>query len=281
MFKTIKGYENYQIDENGNILNTVTHKMLKGSIGEHGYKYYRLSKDGVKKMFYAHRLVAETYIPNPENLPVVNHKDGNKQNNNVDNLEWVSYSGNVSHAHQNNLMSPRREKEFYREDLPGEIWKQVFDLPYSVSNLGRIKNDRTQLLLKPSTASGYYKITTSVEGKTQDFLIHKLVYCVFNDLSEIPEGYVIDHINADKLDNRLENLRLITLSENVNAALYKTKTNKSCKRVAYYKDGKKLGEFPSAREAARTLGLDSSTISKVCRGVNKTHGGYTFKYIDE
>lgn len=99
MFKTIKGYENYQIDENGNILNTVTHKMLKGSIGEHGYKYYRLSKDGVKKMFYAHRLVAETYIPNPENLPVVNHKDGNKQNNNIDNLEWVSYSGNVSHAH--------------------------------------------------------------------------------------------------------------------------------------------------------------------------------------
>jgi hypothetical protein len=73
--------------------------MLKGSIGEHGYKYYRLSKNGKKKMFYAHRLVAEHFLPNPNNLPVVNHIDGNKLNNSVTNLEWVSYSENTKKWH--------------------------------------------------------------------------------------------------------------------------------------------------------------------------------------
>jgi hypothetical protein len=90
--KKIKNYDNYLIDENGNVLNINTNKYLKGSIGENGYKYYRLSKNNKKTMFYAHRLVAEYYIPNPDYLPVVNHIDGNKLNNNKNNLEWVTYS---------------------------------------------------------------------------------------------------------------------------------------------------------------------------------------------
>ncbi len=95
--KQIQNYENYLIDENGKVFNQKTKKYLKGSIGENGYLYYRLSKNGVKKMCYAHRLVAETFLPNKENLPVVNHIDGDKLNNNIKNLEWVTYSQNVQH----------------------------------------------------------------------------------------------------------------------------------------------------------------------------------------
>lgn len=281
MTKQIKGYTKYTIDEDGNVYNTQTKKYLKGSIGENGYKYYRLSQDNIKKMFYAHRLVAEAFIPNPNNLPVVNHIDGNKLNNNISNLEWVSYSDNSRHAHQAKLISKVREREYYIEDLQDEIWKQLWNLPYSISSKGRVKNDRTQLLLKPSITGGYYKIRASVEGKVQDIFIHNAVYCIFNNIQAIPAGMVVDHINGDKLNNSVENLRLITLSENVKSALYETKTNKSCKAVAQYKDGKYIATFPSTREAARVLGLDSSTISKVCRGVNKSHGGFTFKYIDD
>ena len=120
--KPIKDYENYCIDIDGNIFNIITNKYLQGSIGEHGYRYYRLTKNGKKKMFYAHRLVAETYLDNPNKLPIVNHKDGNKLNNNINNLEWVTYSENTQHW-RDNFDAKHPKTLYYTEDL--EIF-QIF-----------------------------------------------------------------------------------------------------------------------------------------------------------
>lgn len=281
MRKQINGYNNYYIYDNGDVLNISTNKILKGSIGENGYKYYRLSKDNNKTMFYAHRLVAEHFLENPNLLPIVNHKDGNKLNNQLSNLEWVSYSENTKHAHDNNLIKQVSKREYYKEDLENEQWKKIYDYNYSISTYGRVRNDNTLLLLKPSLACGYYKVRLSKDGIVKDMIIHNLVYCVFHDMLNIPDGYVIDHINACKTDNKLENLRLITLSENVKAALYDTKTNSSCKKVEQLTlTDKHIAYFNSVAEAARKLKLDSSTISKVCRGINKSHGGFHFKYIE-
>ena len=277
MKKPILNYENYQIDEDGNVFNTSSQKFLKGSIGENGYKYYRLSKEGSKKMFYAHRLVAEHFLPNIENLPVVNHKDGDKLNNNVNNLEWVSYSDNAKHWHSN------REKinvnrEYYIEDLPNEEWKQYKN--YLVSSYGRVRHGKNNNLLRPSLACGYYKVRLSNDGLVEDCLIHKLVWNLFSTYDMPDSNTIIDHIDGNKLNNNINNLRKITLSENVRAALYEQKTNSSAKKVGQYSlDGEFLNEFVSTRAAAEALSLDSSTISKVCRGKNKTHGGFIFKYI--
>lgn len=276
MKKLINGYTNYEIDTEGNIYNLNTKKYLKGSIGEHGYKYYRLSKEGKKKMFYAHRLVAETFIPNENNLPVVNHIDGNKLNNNVNNLEWVTYSENTQHWKDTTKIT-RKATVYYTEDLPGEEWISYSN--YYISNKGRIRHRDKNNLLQPSLTCGYYKVRLSEGGLVEDYMIHKLVYSLFTKDTDF-DGYVIDHIDGNKLNNDINNLRKITLSENASAALYETKTNSSAKAVGQYDlNGKFIAEFPSAREAARILNLDASTISKVCRKVNKTHGGFIFKYL--
>ena len=274
MQKPIKNYENYLINEDGEVYNQNTKKILKGSIDENGYKYYRLSSNGRKKMFYCHRLVATAFIENPNELPVVNHIDGNKLNNNVKNLEWVTYSENTQHWKDNNIIQ-RKPTEYYLEDLPNEQWKKFKN--YYVSSKGRIRHAIKNNLLKPSITCGYYKVRLSNNGLVEDFMIHQLVYKLFNN--DYDKNLVIDHIDGNKLNNSVENLRQITLSENAYAALYETKTNSSAKEVEQYDlDGNLLNIFRSTREAAKQLNLDSSTISKVCRGQNKTHGGFIFKY---
>lgn len=282
MKKLIPNYENYCIYDNGDIVNITNGKILKGSIGENGYKYYRLSKNNQKKMFYCHRLVAQLFLPNPNNLPVVNHKDGNKQNNSVENLQWVTYSDNAIHAYQNNLIKKSVDKrEYYKEDLKDQEWKKINTLNYSVSNYGRIRNDKTLLLLKPSLNCGYLKVRLSDNGKVKDYLVHRLVYCAFNNIEEIPKGFVIDHIDANKMNNSLYNLRMITISQNAMSALYQTKTNTTCKKVQQLTlTNKHIAYFNSCAEAARELKLDKSTISKVCRGINKSHGGFHFRYLE-
>lgn len=281
MKKIIKDYPNYYIYDNGDVMNMQTQKILKGSVSEHGYKYYRLSKNGEKKMFYAHRLVAEAFIPNPNNYSIVNHKDGNKLNNNIDNLEWVTYSDNTQHWHNDIAKNTNnRKRQIYEADLENETWKEIPEYKnYLVSNYGRVRNLKTNCILRPSLTCGYYKIRCCQDGFSKDFMIHKLVYSVFNNDFFLNEDETIDHIDGDKLNNNLNNLKKVSLSENALNALYIQKTNKNLKPVDQYDlNGNFIKHFESARQASRELKLDSSTISKVCRGINKTHGGFIFKY---
>ena len=99
----IKNWENYTIDEFGNVRNIKTQKYLKGALNGKGYLRVELHNNKKIKKFFIHRLVAEYFISNPLNKEQVNHKDGNKLNNNVENLEWVTNQENRNHAIKNNL----------------------------------------------------------------------------------------------------------------------------------------------------------------------------------
>lgn len=98
--KLIPNFENYAISLDGRVINNTTKKVKKPTDNHSGkgYLYVDLYKDGKRHRKYVHRLVAEAYIPNPNNLPFVNHIDGNPKNNNYKNLEWCSARQNVEHA---------------------------------------------------------------------------------------------------------------------------------------------------------------------------------------
>lgn len=94
----IKGYENYEVTCSGDVLNSKTGRVLKPAKGTGGYLFVSLSKNGKEKPFLIHRLVAEAFIPNPLNLPQVNHRDEDKTNNTVDNLEWCTAEYNTNYG---------------------------------------------------------------------------------------------------------------------------------------------------------------------------------------
>lgn len=96
----IKNFENYAITKEGEVFNIKYERLLKGySSITTGYIYLTLRKDGETVRLPLHRLLAIQFIPNPENKPMVNHKDGVKLNNSLDNLEWVTNQENVQHAY--------------------------------------------------------------------------------------------------------------------------------------------------------------------------------------
>ena len=111
----INEYPNYSVTADGRVISTgriagrsgkgfsTNQKELSITHNQSGYCMVNLAKDRKSTTHYVHRLVAEAYLENPDNLPQVNHKDGNKDNNNVDNLEWCAASHNNKHALETGL----------------------------------------------------------------------------------------------------------------------------------------------------------------------------------
>ena len=96
--KRIEDFPNYTIDRNGNVKNRKG-QNIKHEVTRNGYERVSLSNDSVKhKKIFVHRLVAESFIPNPKHLPQVNHINENKKDNRAENLEWSSALHNLEHS---------------------------------------------------------------------------------------------------------------------------------------------------------------------------------------
>lgn len=136
MIQKIKGFENYTISDNGVVVNTKTQleKKPTSNFAGRGYLYVDLYNNGRKSRKYIHRLVAETFIPNIENKPYINHKDGNSRNNNYTNLEWVTAKENVTHASKvlncltaYSIANERKKKRVKQIDLITNKVIKVYD----------------------------------------------------------------------------------------------------------------------------------------------------------
>ena len=161
-WKSIKDFDGYYINKEGQVKSTRSYKgtkekILKGSTNQQGYKTINLIKDGKVFTKTLHRLLAQTFIENPNNYPCINHIDGNILNNSLDNLEWCTYSHNNKEAYRLGLKQSRiKPKKVVQLDKDYKILN-VFEslqqikknLGFNIGNIGEVCNKNRK------TAHGY------------------------------------------------------------------------------------------------------------------------------
>lgn len=248
---------NYLIYDDGRLYSMSTKKFLSPDTST-GYARYLLSKDKTKKRMNAHTLVAQAFIPNPNNLPIVNHIDKNRLNNNVTNLEWISYSDNVKKEncskHEKIILS------FTDEEIQNEKWVVFRDGQYSISDLGRLKNNVSGKILHGhvNPVLSYIRDELIFKDKHRETIPrHRIVWEGFHPDDKLD---TINHIDGNRTNNRLSNLENITSSENLKKSYTETKVKatRKCMGINLITGEKKI--FFSIADAARFLDCNESNI---------------------
>ena len=159
IWKPVKGYDDlYEVSNLSKIKQLETGRILKQSTHVAGYKVATLRNNKGRKIFYVHRIIAEAFIPNPYNKPQVNHKNGMKFDNRLDNLEWVTHKENLIHCHKNGMGNCKSGEDHHNSVLKN---KQVEEIRWlyasgkytikdlstayncSIGTIQRIKNNDT------------------------------------------------------------------------------------------------------------------------------------------
>ena len=161
---------------------------------------------------------------------------------------------------------------------------------YSVTSDGKVIGKRGKLLSQFKRPDGYLEVKLYDKGEDgkynrDNWLVHRLVAFFFlpdEDVMKMKEGYIVNHKNSERDDNRVENLEVITYKGNTDHAWGKQRITKWERKVKQLTLGGELvAEFNSLTEAERQTGVHLYNISKVCRGNIRATGGYRWEYNDD
>ena len=317
----------YVINGKGSI-KTKKGKPIKGNVNPHGYHRVVLSAGGIKKGFQIHRLVALSFLVNTENKEIVNHKNGDKTDNTLFNLEWASSSENAYHFHDI-LKTKEKTKKVIQYSKTGKLIKiheslsaaeldtgarcgnisracsgvyktaggykweyaekavetdlsDFSPIPgyenYLISRNGKVYSLKSKRIMKHCIQGGYANVKIRKDNQNNSFGVHRLVAYVFIPNPE--NKLIVNHINSDRSDNRVENLEWVTHSEN---NLHASSMGRSNARAIVQLDMKEnfIRSFKSIIEASTEYNLDPSSVVKCCKGKRKNAGGYKWMYKDE
>jgi hypothetical protein len=321
--------DSYEVSDLGRVRNG--QRVLKLTTTPSGYLKVELPVDGKRKTILVHRLVAQAFIPNPEQLPQVNHQNHKRDDNRVVNLEWVTASENSSHAQKHrrsktkvrifNLQTKetvstydglaaaaeaydcttshlarvmrgntRLRGEFGVEidvrtspilDHSANDWKVYpSNAKYEASRDGRVRNTETNRILRASDSNGYSSVVLfSPSGRTTT-LMHRIVAETW--LPPENASLVVNHKDANKTNNHIDNLEWVTLSQNTIHSYQQPGRKLSTKAIAQFdRQGKFIRNWDSTAEAARHFKISGTGISRVLLGQKPRAVGFTWKYVEE
>lgn len=155
----------------------------------------------------------------------------------------------------------------------GEIWDN-----YEVSTEGRVRNVKTGRIKKQTVANRYKQVYLSKNGKGRNFRVNRLVAFAFIPNDDVENKTQVNHINEDKLDNRVENLEWVSPKQNQNHGSCSERKGKSRgKKVRCVETGQ---EFYSIREVQRQLGLPFQNVAKCCKNGHRC-GGFHWEYVED
>ena len=345
----------YHVSNLGRVRKDDNQSILDGSFRSRAYYSVVLQKNSDERFAkQVHNLVAQAFLPNPYNHPIVNHLDGNKHNAHVKNLEWCTFTMNSKHAIETGLvkrdtskgsptaiyqmdsndniigqfssvkeaaeetktnvkqilayltgtgtMTTTIHKWVYCEHHDGdhddmhddEEWKKVKDYPnYSVSNYGRVRNDRQREAGRPCLRvlyehDGYSICGLSKDSKCTTLKVSRLVATAFiPNPQNLP---FVDHINTIANDDRVVNLRWVDQKGNMNNELTLQKTRKEVSQC-HAGTSKVIKTFKSLRDAADTLKVNIAHISTIAnanrdgnwgtKGYRKQAGGFNWFFYED
>lgn len=144
MIEQVKDYPNYSVNHLGEVFNNKTGRKLKQTV-KSGYCLVYLYNEKGRKAFLAHRLVAQTFLPNPNNFPEVNHKDENPLNNNVENLEWCSPTYNCNYGTHGEKI---RQRMLANNPYKGKQHTPQAKVKMSIAKKGKPSNRRRKIVIQ-------------------------------------------------------------------------------------------------------------------------------------
>lgn len=292
-WKIIPSFQKYEASTLGNIRNIKTKLILVKSLDMGGYHCCSLSNlNGDRINIKYHRIIAETFIPNPELKKTVNHKSKEKTDNRVCNLEWATSKEQAIHMRTfNPPIYKVKTVEISLDDLPNEIWKPVNGFNrYFISNMGRLKyykfirdkkiyNENDKMIITMGVLMAGYLASRITNGKDnkETFRIHRLVASEF--LTNPENLPFVNHKDGCKTNNKLDNLEYISPSDNVKHA-YDTGLYKKGGKIAIYQlDNyfKIIKEYDSISTAKKELKFGNS-LSDILQGQGKSCKGFFWCY---
>ena len=295
-FGRVKSLDRYVKDTKRNCFNFVKGRIMSpSSADKKHYMQVSLSKNNKVTHYLIHRLVAQAFIPNPNNLPQVNHKDENRENNNVDNLEWCTAEYNTNYGTRALRQGMSRGKTVYQYNKYGVLENTYHSASYASKEIGvnstsihaccvgkivtvkgcvwsykplsveevrekiddrySCRNKEVYQYLKDGTFIKRYKSLTFAEKETG--IPCGDIWKCCNGKSKSARGYVWSY-------NKIAKYEVKSKSEtNLGKIVYQ-----------YSLDGELIMKYKNAAEACKNVEFEMTSICQCCRGKTKTHSGY-------